>query len=628
MDPHVAVGLLYERQLSRAPWRNMALQIQQVAHGEMALPLAEVDEVERPAVANLILQGVDQTGLRIASVPAYTRFYPERPGQHASEQRARTRGAAMKSLHAANALPLQDRKRARWYVAYGTAPVVIRPLDGHVVWEARDPLTCFPAPSADPDAMMSDNCVFSLQRPWWWLLENYPDQARQLRRPKSIGGGEMLTLVEYVDGDTWGMYVAAPGEGTYRTFERNHGEAYAGAETPGINHSGPTMQTQKPDEWAGSEAAATLIESPNRAGVCPVVNPQRICLGRVTGQFDQMVGIYEQQAKLMALELNAVTESVFPPVWAIQNQGEQLEIVTVADGKRGIVGEIKGGTLQPIQLNPGFQTYPTIQYLDGVQRSTGGIPKDFDGDTRTHISGRRGDQVIAGVIDFPIQEAQESFSRSRWHENNVAIAVGKGHYRTKQFGFGPTWRGRGKTTWTFGDLFPDADSTAHDVHIPYPGADMNGSLIRTGQKLGLALISKQTAREDDPEIDDPELEKDRIDAEALEDALRASIQQQASQGAIPPADVARISQLVRSDRMDLADAIVQVHAEAQARQAQQAPVGAPATQPGIAQPGAGAQQSTVGPPADLTALTSRLDALRVGQMSTPQEQRAEAAVGA
>lgn len=623
MDPNHVTRLYFDRLMTRSGWRRMATQIRDAAEGQLTVPLPEVDANESVAVANLIVQGIDQTGSRIASTTPYTRFFPERPGQHASENRARTRGAALKSLHIGNAMGLLDRRRARWFVAYGTAPVIIRPIDGKIVWEPRDPLSCFSAPSADPDAMMSDNCVFAMQRPLWWLIQHYPQAASMLRRPRNMGESENITVLEYIDCDTWGLYAAAP-NADVKTFERNHGESYGGGATPGINHSGPQVYGRKKesDEWVGSEHAVTLIETPNRTGLCPIVNPQRICLGQVTGQFDQMVGIYAQQAKLMALEIDAVTESVYPPLWAIQNQNEQLEIVTVADGKRGVVGEVRGGTLQPIQLAPGFQTYPTIDRLERTQRLNGGIPADYDGSTQTHVSGSRGQQVMSAVIDFPIQEAQECFARSRWHENIVAIAVGKANFGAKQFNFGPSFKARGAATWTFDGLFPDEASTAHVVTFPFPGADINGALIRTGQKLGLALISKQTAREDDPEIDDPEVEKDRIDAEALEDALRTAIQQQAASGAIDPASVARIVQLVLSDRKDLAEAVMQVQQEAQALQASQAPPGAPETQPGLS-PATPTAQPAGGPPAALDQFTQDLGALRLGQRSSPQEKRAE-----
>ena len=85
-------------------------------------------------------------------------------------------------------------------------------------------------------------------------------------------------------------------------------------------------------------------------------------------------------------------------------------------------------------------------------------------------------------------------------------------------------------------------------------------------------------------------------ADQLEQALLTSVQQQAAEGVIPPADLARIMDLVRSNKLDLADAVAKVQKEAQERQAEQVPAGAPEAQPGLALPGMGAEAGVAPPP--------------------------------
>ena len=48
----------------------------------------------------------------------------------------------------------------------------------------------------------------------------------------------------------------------------------------------------------------------------------------------------------------------------------------------------------------------------------------------------------------------------------------------------------------------------------------------------------------------------------METALLTGLQQQASQGAIPPDTLARIMRIVRTDKMELAEAITKVQEEA------------------------------------------------------------------
>ena len=113
----------------------------------------------------------------------------------------------------------------------------------------------------------------------------------------------------------------------------------------------------------------------------------------------------------------------------------------------------------------------------------------------------------------------------------------------------------------------------------------------------------------DPLVEDVEKERDSVVAERLEEGLLAGLQQQAAQGALPPADLARIMELVRNDQVDLAEAVGRVQREAQERQAQPVEPGAPEAQPGIAQPGAGAEAgggAPAGGPPDLAALLGAL----------------------
>lgn len=130
----------------------------------------------------------------------------------------------------------------------------------------------------------------------------------------------------------------------------------------------------------------------------------------------------------------------------------------------------------------------------------------------------------------------------------------------------------------------------------------------------------------DPLVDDVEEEHDRIIGESLEAAVLSSLQQQAAAGAIPPSDLARIMQLVLSNQVELADAIAQVHEEAQARQAttvEPAAPGSPEAQPGLAQPGAGAEAGTIGPTANEQGLSALLSALRGPGRAGPLEQGRE-----
>jgi hypothetical protein len=133
-------------------------------------------------------------------------------------------------------------------------------------------------------------------------------------------------------------------------------------------------------------------------------------------------------------------------------------------------------------------------------------------------------------------------------------------------------------------------------------------------------MSKESAREADPLISDPELERDRIVAEAIESALLSSIQAQAADpnGPYQPDDLAYIAQQVQSNKMTLAEAIQAAQKRAQERQATPAPAGAPETMPGLAPPGMGAEQpSAGGGPGGLAALLGQLNQEPSGAAAAP-----------
>jgi hypothetical protein len=119
--------------------------------------------------------------------------------------------------------------------------------------------------------------------------------------------------------------------------------------------------------------------------------------------------------------------------------------------------------------------------------------------------------------------------------------------------------------------------------------------------IGTGMMSTRTAMEIHPFIDDAEEESDRITVEGLQRAMQAAIETQASQGAIPPIDVARMMQLVKSNKMELAEAIMQAQKESQERQAAEAPPGDPSLQPGLGAPGMGAEATPAVPEVEPSA---------------------------
>jgi hypothetical protein len=202
--------------------------------------------------------------------------------------------------------------------------------------------------------------------------------------------------------------------------------------------------------------------------------------------------------------------------------------------------------------------------------------------------------VLSAVVDFAVQESQKILARSLENENKIAIAMAKSHAGGKSKSF---YVSMGKVKGKV-DYVPNKHFTTDDNVVSYSqaGADINNLVIAGGQRLAMGTMSKESFMKIDPLVEDVESERDAVTAEQLEQSLLAGLQQQAASGAIPPSDVARIIDLVKSDKAELAKAVEKVQREAQERQAEMVSPTSPEAQPGIAQPGAGAEAMAAPPP--------------------------------
>ena len=172
-------------------------------NGDVIIPLPEMDKQERPAVANLITTGLDQTAMRIASTMPSIFYPPIREGIEISEKLARQRTQANAGWWQANKLPLQMRRRARWFIGYASAPVILRPDSkwGCARWDMRNPLDTFSSTDSDPNSLTPDNVIFTYSQSLNWLKMNYPEAYNLLSKDPNSKPNDKIDLAEYNDGE-------------------------------------------------------------------------------------------------------------------------------------------------------------------------------------------------------------------------------------------------------------------------------------------------------------------------------------------------------------------------------------------------------------------------------------------
>ncbi len=532
-------------------------------NGDVIVPLPELNSDEQSAVANLLAQGLDQTAMRIASTRPDIHCPPTDPSKKRSRDNANIRRKAIFGWWENSRMDLQLAKRARHLIGYSTTITQLRfnPKTGCPEWHLRDPLTAYPATLLGVDDMRPRDVIFAYERPLGYLRAMYPEVARVFQSDSDAGEDQPIEMIEYIS-DEEQVLIAMRGPVKTGVFSTS--------------------------SYSDDNIVVELERAPNILGQCPVVCAERISLDDAQGQFDGILGMYQMQARLMALEVIAVQKGVFPDTWLIGRQGETPQIVNPADGLTGEVGVVRGGDLRDMQMQPGYMTNPAIDRLERAQRLTAGIPPEFGGESSTNIrTGRRGDAVLSAVVDFPVQESQRIMARSLQEENKLAVDISKAYAGRKGKSFYVTTKNaKGRVDYTPNDNF---DSTDNVVSYSQAGADINNLVIGGGQRVGMGTMSKRSFMAIDPLVEDPEFEHDSVISEQLEQALLLSIQQQASEGVIPPADLARIMDLVANDQMELAGAVDKVQKEAQERQATMVEATAPEAQPGLAIPGMGAE---------------------------------------
>lgn len=617
--PEEVTALYDERRKERGPLLTQWADVTMHANGDVTVPLSELDKNDRATVVNLFPQGLEQLSTRAGSVLPDQKWPAVRTGFDNSENKAEDRLKASRGWWKMNRQNLVIRHRFRFHFAYGCMPVSLQPaslssLDKREMphWIVRNPMTTFPAPCDGALNMEPVDCIFASVRTRAWLQNRYPVAFAQLNSgPTHVRrSDDRFTVLEYHDADE--IVLVCVGN---------------------KNYDGPLYI---PDSSSYGTSAVLLERIENKAGIPLVVNPGRITLDRVQGALDQMLPGYRQAAKLNALNELAIARGIFIDQWAVSHPGDPQGVVVEAeaDGMKGIIGIVNHGTIIP-GGNPtaGAQVANmAIDRLERQQRLAVGLPSQIGGEGATNVrTARQGSDLLGSAIDMPIQEAQEILAASMEAENRRAVAIMKGWFGSKATCFDLPLNGyvNDMTDYTPNETF---EVDTNEVIFPMPGVDSAAIPIELGQRMQTGEISMYTSRLLDPLIKDALFEGDQVEIEGVRRALLTSVENAATQGQMGPDQIAALAKLLSGKKhVDLEDAVLEVHKQAQAAQAAQAaaqPAPAdPNAQPGIGPggpPQGGPPSPFSGPPSS-PALAQILGGLRQPAAQSGPEQQMPAA---
>jgi hypothetical protein len=571
--------LYKERKKRLTPFHARALEIRNIVAGEFVVPLAELDKAERNANANMVLLGLEQTAMRTSSTMPMPYWPSVARWGVAGDERARTRRDINLYWWEKTALNLKMMKRARHLHGYSMAPVLLLP-DFETKcpqWNVRDPLTTFPA-EMQVGNMLPDDCLFVTSRPFGWLARKYPNEMTRLAK-KNESTDAQYEVIEYVDDEEFVMFVV-------------------GKQPEQSGAWGPSVASLQGEPFAELERIV------NRTRMPLAVVPGRISLDEPQGQFDGLIGMFQQQAMLMALELHGMKKAVFPETWAVSPvAGEPATIVTVADPVKGIIGSVEGGSIVQNRIEPSALGTQFVDRMERNQRVQGMVPAEFGGESASNIrTGRRGGQVLGETVDFQIQAAHLIFEKSLEVENKIAVAIEKKYFGGSRT---VTTKVRGDISYKTDEVWETDENT---VKYSQAGGDINDVTIAAGQMVGIGAMSRKTLMETHPLIPDADKEADQIVIENLETALLGGLQQMAASDPTFVEPMAMILTKVKANKMDLTQAYREVQEELQAKQqqAQEGELPPEQAQPGIADP----QASIPEQPQGLANMDQLLQSLR------------------
>lgn len=520
------------------------------------------------AVANLIRQGIDGVGMRVADPPETVLVTPHRNGERAEGRAEEQRRAFLGLLEAAEH-DLVKRSRARHLVGYGRSPVLVSPdFESHTVaWEALSPLQVLPGEvrkMAARDGIIVSSCT------WGWLCDRYPDAAALMW--KGPGGAEamaehtLVRLLRWQSATECVLVCAGRADQAY-----------------------PRVEDVRAD---GGQAAVVVEAYPNPAGTSGLFVPKAITAtdsGRTV--FEQLVGMYVQRAELNALSVEAVRRGVFQDEWVVARPNEVPEVDATPDPATGQIGVVRGADLVGRPVDPQFMQNQAMDRMEYAERATAGVPSEFGGQAGGNVrTGRRGSQVMASAVDFPVAEAQNLLARSLAKELRAAALIHRAWFPSEQVSWHVQWKGaRGRVSYQPKVMW----ATVPSVRVSHvaPGTDLSDLVVIGGQLVGIGAMSRRSLMKMTPLVEDVEAEESMILEQGLLDAWWSSVQAMAAnpEGPLQPVDFARLARLITESGLSPYEAMEQVQREAQERQAAQVPAGDPALQPGLSMPGQGAE---------------------------------------
>lgn len=289
--------------------------------------------------------------------------------------------------------------------------------------------------------------------------------------------------------------------------------------------------------------------------------------GQRRGVFDQSIHILRTMQRLMLMTVYSTEEHAFPAVAV-------YDAVNPEDFGPGATIQLRSSEGKVDRLGPTahFDVKDLISRLGEEASKQAVYPQQLTGDPGASIVSARGIGASMGALDARLAVAHKQFEVGFGKVAGMLLAFDEIFCNTEKVITGDeTDNGKAET------YFPERDVAGNWSAVATygigAGSDPANVEVRLAMHLGNELLSKETAREQLPFLEDPEGEGVRVFREAMHSSLVQGVLAQAQQG--DPTMAAKALELMKSDIVDLDDVISEL-VDAIVNPEQAAPQGDPA----------------------------------------------------
>ena len=382
--------------------------------------------------------------------------------------------------------------------------------------ERKDPRTVYPEPGWRPGDTVN-KCIIARELYFTQLPDDWQHKMRSDADDRGLKWDKnmKLTLIEYYDKDCLLIAGIYSSRGT----------------VGGYNISGGSGEVKIPVQFEMFE---------NKHGFCPVVIGQRNTFdGEVRGQFDQILGPYEQHVRLTGMVLDYADQAVYSDVWV-----------------KDLIGDMPWGGGGYIELGQNGQigrVPPAVASLD-VQRDLANLidsihlggrwPKSRPGEVDQSIASAKFVEATAGIMNTAIRSYHLIVKYMLEQALRLCFETDKHYFPGSKVAAG-TLRNQQYIL----EYNTSAIDTKHKVRADYGvglGRDPAQSAVLNIQYSQSGLISEETVQENIDGITDIARERARVDVQQFEKMGMAKLLKGLEEGSIPDEALVEIARARRT----------------------------------------------------------------------------------